>query len=78
MKKITLNIGDIVVTREPFLLETTLGSCVAVCLWDKELKIAGMNHYMMPYWLNTLRDPMMCGPEAIDALIAMLLEKGQA
>ena len=76
IKKIPLNIGDIAVSDGSSMLETILGSCVAVCLWDKELKIAGMNHYMMPYWLNTMRDPLMCGPDSIDALIAMIIGKG--
>jgi chemotaxis protein CheD len=32
---------DLVVT-------TTLGSCVAVCLWDPALRLGGMNHIMLP------------------------------
>jgi chemotaxis protein CheD len=32
---------DLVVT-------TTLGSCVAVCLWDPTLRMGGMNHIMLP------------------------------
>jgi chemotaxis protein CheD len=27
---------------------TTLGSCIAACLWDREAKIGGMNHFMLP------------------------------
>jgi len=78
IRKIPLNIGDVAVSDGPSMLETILGSCVAVCLWDSELKIAGMNHYMMPYWLNTLKDPLMCGPDSIDALVAMIMRKGSA
>lgn len=30
------------------LIETVLGSCVAVCLWDQTNGIGGMNHFMLP------------------------------
>lgn len=32
------------------LVDTILGSCVSVCLFDNYLKIGGINHYMMPFW----------------------------
>jgi chemotaxis protein CheD len=30
------------------LISTVLGSCIAVCLWDKRTKVAAMNHYLLP------------------------------
>lgn len=30
------------------LIATTLGSCIAVCLWDRELRLGGLNHFMLP------------------------------
>ena len=36
--------------RTPFLVDTILGSCVAVCLYDEHKKIGGINHYMLPLW----------------------------
>src|SRR5690606_20104452 len=27
---------------------TTLGSCIAACLWDRRARIGGMNHFMLP------------------------------
>jgi chemotaxis protein CheD len=27
---------------------TILGSCVAVCLWDSEGRVGGMNHFLLP------------------------------
>ncbi len=30
------------------IISTLLGSCVAVCLYDPEKKVAGMNHFMLP------------------------------
>jgi len=34
------------------IISTLLGSCVAVALFDKERKIAGLNHFMLPQRLN--------------------------
>lgn len=48
MKRIMLSIGDVVVSKEPAMLETILGSCVAVCLWDEKIGMGGMNHIMLP------------------------------
>ena len=33
---------------EDILIMTTLGSCIAACLWDRDAKIGGMNHFMLP------------------------------
>jgi chemotaxis protein CheD len=36
------------VYHEDILIMTTLGSCIAACLWDREARIGGMNHFMLP------------------------------
>ncbi|MBC7940841.1 MAG: chemoreceptor glutamine deamidase CheD [Chitinophagaceae bacterium] len=36
------------VHHEDILIMTTLGSCIAACLWDREARIGGMNHFMLP------------------------------
>ncbi len=33
---------------EDILIMTTLGSCIAACLWDREKRIGGMNHFLLP------------------------------
>jgi chemotaxis protein CheD len=40
--------GQFVITSVPSLISTVLGSCVSVCLWDKQTGIGGMNHYLLP------------------------------
>lgn len=40
--------GDIVVSRTPTRMSTVLGSCVSVCLYDKQRRFGGMNHYLVP------------------------------
>lgn len=46
MKVINLIQADIEVVKEPTILKTLLGSCVAVCLWDEKNHIGGMCHYV--------------------------------
>jgi chemotaxis protein CheD len=41
--------GDFYVTQNPNeVLTTILGSCVAVCVRDPEMKIGGINHFLLP------------------------------
>lgn len=40
--------GEYFVYHEDILIMTTLGSCIAACLWDRERRIGGMNHFMLP------------------------------
>ncbi len=32
------------------MVNTILGSCVAVCLYDPVMQVGGINHYMLPLW----------------------------
>jgi hypothetical protein len=40
--------GEYFVHDEDILIMTTLGSCIAACLWDREKRVGGMNHFMLP------------------------------
>lgn len=47
-KRITVMQGQAVVTAEPRAeLSTVLGSCVALCLFDPEARLGGMNHFLL-------------------------------
>lgn len=59
------------VSKEPCHIQTVLGSCVAVCLYDQRLKFGGMNHYMMPLW----NGKGLASPNYGNIAIDMLLEK---
>ena len=48
-RTIYLQAGQLVVSREPSVITTILGSCVAICVWDPTLRAGGMNHYMLPF-----------------------------
>ena len=43
-----LHPGQLFAPAEPHAVTTVLGSCVAVCLWDRRRRIGGINHYMLP------------------------------
>jgi len=60
-------------------ISTLLGSCVAVCLFDAKLKIAGMNHFLLPGGSsggNNDIDVIMNGDYSMEVLVNALLSKG--
>ncbi|PLX10421.1 MAG: chemotaxis protein CheD [Marinilabiliales bacterium] len=68
--------GAIKVSKRPMEITTLLGSCVAVCLWDKKLHYGGINHYLMPFWNgNGLASPKY-GNIAIERLINNMVLMG--
>ena len=47
-KMVSIHIGGFHASRKPAVIETVLGSCVAVCLHDPSACIGGMNHIFLP------------------------------
>jgi chemotaxis protein CheD len=45
---LAVGVADIQIGKSPVVLKTNLGSCVAVCLYDREKKAGGMLHCMLP------------------------------
>lgn len=58
------------------LITTVLGSCVAVCLWDRQQRIGGMNHYMLPLWNGDGLPTPKYGNISIEKLYARMLALG--
>ena len=53
-----IHVGEIFIGVEATEIVTVLGSCVAVCLYDRVTMIGGMNHYLLPLWNgNGLESP---------------------
>ncbi len=54
--RVDLHPGELQVTREPTILETTLGSCVAAAFWSARFGAGGLCHGVLPRgpagWLN--------------------------
>jgi chemotaxis protein CheD len=74
--KIYLQPGQWVATAEPSTITTILGSCVAVCLWDRELRVGGMNHYMLPFETGRTSGSPRFGDVAIHQLVEKLMSLG--
>ncbi len=75
-KQYFLQPGYIFVSQEPYLIQTVLGSCVAVCLWDSKLKIGGMNHYIHSSPFDKNEKTCQYGCYATPHLVKLLLDIG--
>ncbi|MBN2618822.1 MAG: chemotaxis protein CheD [Spirochaetales bacterium] len=89
---ITIYPGEYYISSSKEIITTILGSCVAVCLYDLENNIAGMNHFMLPEGSLNINElitkdlhlnishisdkAMMYGIESMDVLIYMMQKKG--
>ena len=68
--------AEIFVSREPTMVSTVLGSCIAVCLWDSRRAIGGMNHYLLPLWNGDGLATPKYGNIAIRQLVEKILAQG--
>ncbi|AMV71747.1 hypothetical protein JCM30471_01910 [Desulfuromonas carbonis] len=68
--------GALFVHPEPHLVTTVLGSCVAVCLWDPQQAMGGINHYLLPLWNGEGLPTPRYGSVAIPRLVERLIEFG--
>ena len=65
--------GEYFVYREDILIMTTLGSCIAACLWDRQARVGGMNHFMLP---DGDADSGRYGSFAMELLINEMMKRG--
>jgi len=65
--------GEYFVHHEDLLIMTTLGSCIAACLWDRNARIGGMNHFMLPEGGS---DSGRYGSYAMELLINEMMKRG--
>jgi chemotaxis protein CheD len=68
--------GEYFVFSEDILIMTTLGSCIAVCLWDRQAKVGGMNHFMLPDNGGGGSDSGRYGSFAMELLINEMMKLG--
>ncbi|MDE2505217.1 MAG: chemoreceptor glutamine deamidase CheD [Burkholderiales bacterium] len=67
--------GEFFVHDEDILVLTTLGSCIAACLWDRERRVGGMNHFLLPDAASGA-DSGRYGSYAMDLLIGEMVKRG--
>jgi len=65
--------GEYFVHDEDMLIMTTLGSCIAACLYDRNAKVGGMNHFMLP---DGVGDSGRYGSYAMELLINEMMKRG--
>jgi chemotaxis protein CheD len=68
--------GEYFVHDEDIPIMTTLGSCIAACLWDRHAHVGGMNHFMLPDVAAGGVDGGRYGSYAMELLINELLKRG--
>lgn len=76
VKHVNIQMGEFFASREPAVVETLLGSCVAACLFDPVEQVGGMNHFLLPRPCQY--DPVLAryGVHAMELLIESILEAG--
>jgi len=73
--QVYLHAGDLVVAKSPTAIVTILGSCVAVCLWDADAAVGGMNHYLLPFHVEREKSARF-GSVAIPRLLEEVVTAG--
>ncbi len=79
--------GEFYMTKDNVAVATTLGSCIAACIWDTRERIGGMNHFMLPLtekeahevdWgkRGLASDATRYGNFAMEHLINLILKNG--
>ena len=64
--------GALFINKRAYYVTTILGSCVAVCIYDRRLKIGGINHYLLPLWNGDGLPSPKFGNIAIKQLISKM------
>lgn len=68
--------GEYFVYSEDLLIMTTLGSCIACCLWDSRSRIGGLNHFLLPDGDGREGESGRYGSYAMELLINEMMKKG--
>lgn len=77
-KEVSIHIGELYASKNPAVVHTLLGSCVAVCMFDPIKRIGGMNHILLPGNgdLKDFSDSTRYGINAMELLINMIMNLG--
>jgi chemotaxis protein CheD len=78
VNQVSIGIGEYFVSSQDIVIHTVLGSCVAVCLYDPDSKIGGMNHILMPSNpdINKYDASARYGINAMELLINAIMRLG--
>ena len=80
-KRIVLNVGNIYFGQGNEVIETLLGSCVAVTFWHPQTQVGGMCHFLLASrksTLHTRKEPnTRYGDEALNMMLKHLQHLGE-
>lgn len=68
--------SQIMITTSGAQITTVLGSCISVCLWDKQKKVGGINHYLLPGCSEDSKDDLSKGYTSIPVLLRSMINRG--
>lgn len=68
--------GYIYFSKSPAVVRAVVGTCVAVCLWDRRQLFGGMNHFMRPWTKDANQATPQFGNVATAALIKIMEDAG--
>ena len=72
-----ITVGGVFASRQPAVVRTLLGSCVAACLYDPVVGVGGINHFLLPEGpAHDARDATRYGVHAMEVLINELMHHG--
>lgn len=74
--EVHLKPGEVYCSPEKNVINTLLGSCVAVCLWDDQKKLGGMNHVTLPVCRENCPPSTRYANVATFVLYDMMIELG--
>jgi chemotaxis protein CheD len=76
MPQVHLYPGQVFISGEGVMVSTILGSCVAVCLWDAQANLGGINHFLLPSDPLRNRTDLRYGNNAVAQLIDDMVSRG--
>jgi chemotaxis protein CheD len=78
VKQIKVLIGQVHLTNPPHLLQSVLGSCIGVVIYDPETRLSGMAHVLLPSSDGKPRGalPGKYGDHAVACLLEGLVQHG--
>lgn len=77
--EVKVGIADLNLVLDPGTIMTIgLGSCIGIALYDKELKVAGLSHIMLPdsTQFKNVTNPMKFADSAIPILVEKMQKQG--
>jgi chemotaxis protein methyltransferase CheR len=76
IRESSIIVGGVFASREPAVVSTLLGSCVAACLYDPDAGVGGMNHFLVPASSGDEMASARHGVHAMELLINAIMRKG--